>query len=91
MTSNTVIVYTYRYIWKEKGSQNLCVKFLTGTQEEHSIFQKNILENEKIASCLREYVNEVNFAYLGFTEEVKKEKKNDLEVKEDEEICDVGQ
>lgn len=82
--NNTVIVYNYRYIWK-KHDGGLCVKFITGPQEEHALFQKNILENENIVSCLREYVNEINFAYLGFTEEVKKEKK-ESEVKKDEEI-----
>lgn len=70
--NNTVIVYTYRYIWKEQNNR-LCVKFITGPQEEHALFQKSIIENDNIISCMREYVSEVNFAYLGFTEEVKVE------------------
>lgn len=82
-SNDTVVVYTYRYIWKKQDG-GLCVKFLTGPQEEHAFFQKNILEDENIVSCLREYVNEINFAYLGFTEEVKKENKS--EVKKDEEV-----
>lgn len=73
-SNNTIIVYTYRYIWKDKNG-GLCVKFITGPQEEHALFQKNILENDTIVSCMREYVSEVNFAYLGFTEEVKRENK----------------
>lgn len=81
--NNTVIVYTYRYIWK-KQDNSLCVKFITGPQEDHALFQKNILENNDIVSCLREYVSEVNFAYLGFTEEVKKEKNDIIEKGEEE-------
>lgn len=73
-SNDTVVVYTYRYIWKKQDG-GLCVKFITGPQEEHALFQKNIVENEEIVSCLREYVNEINFAYLGFTEEVKVEDK----------------
>lgn len=75
-TTETVLVYTYRYIWKTKD-EKLCVKYVTGPQEEHAMFQKSIKENESILSCLREYINEVNFAYIGFTEEVKKEKKKE--------------
>lgn len=82
----TVIVYTYRYIWKEKKSGRLCVKFVTGPQEEHALFQKSVVENDGIESCLREYVSEVNFAYLGFTEEVKKSEKKESEVKLDEKV-----
>ena len=75
----TVIVYTYRYIWKTKDG-NLCVKFLTDVQEAHAKFQQAIKDDVNIVSCMREYVNEINFAYLGFTEEVKKEEKEETEV-----------
>ena len=79
---NTVVVYTYRYIWKDKNGK-LCVKFLTEVQEAHAKFQEAIKNDVNIVSCMREYVSEINFAYLGFTEEVKKEKK---EGDEDEKV-----
>lgn len=72
----TIILYTYRYIWKDTNDK-LCVKYLTEPQEGHAKFQKAILENASIKSCIREYVNEINFEYLGFTEPVKEEKKEE--------------
>ena len=55
------------------------MKFLTEPQEGHIKFQKLIQEDENIVSCIREYVNEVNFEYLGFTEPVKTENKENEE------------
>lgn len=82
----TIIVYTYRYIWKTKAGQ-LCVKYITEPQEGHMKFQSAIKEDETIVSCMREYVNEINFEYLGFTEPVKAEKKDvQVQVQEEEEI-----
>ena len=70
----TIILYTYRYIWKTKDGK-LCIKFLTEPQEGHMKFQTSINEDVNIVSCVREYVNEINFEYLGFTEPVKNEVK----------------
>lgn len=69
-----IILYTYRYIWKDNNGK-LCVKYLTEPQEGHAKFQQSILDSPTIVSCVREYINEVNFRYLGFTEPVKEEKK----------------
>lgn len=86
---NTVMVYTYRYYWKTlKGK--LCVKYVTGSLEEHVAFEKSIRENADIESAMREYVNQIDFAYLGFTEAIK-EKKKEKEEFSDEEKSDVGQ
>lgn len=75
----TIILYTYRYIWKDKAGK-LCIKFLTEAQEGHAKFQKAICDDENIVSCIREYVNEINFEYLGFTEPVKNEQKEEKEI-----------
>lgn len=74
MAKETIIVYTYRYIFKDKKGQ-LHVKFLTEPQEAHARFQQAIRDNEDIVSCIREYVSEVNFEYFGYTEPVKTEEK----------------
>lgn len=71
---STIVLYTYRYIWKDISGK-LCVKILTEPQEGHKLFQERIQKDDNIVSCMREYVNEVNFEYLGFTEPVKIEKK----------------
>lgn len=77
-TTETIRVYCYKYIWKTKQN-NLCVKYLTETQDGHAIFQKHLRENDEIVSAMREYVHEINFAYMNFTEPVKEEKN---------EVCD---
>ena len=75
---NTIVLYTYRYIWKDTAGK-LNVKYLTEPHEGHARFQSAILDDEKIVSCVREYVSEINFEYLGFTEPVKIEKKENEE------------
>lgn len=76
--NNTVVVTTYRYLWKEKGNEKICVKYITGQDSEHKAFMESIKANDSIDSCMREYINEVNFAYLGYTEEVKKQEKKEI-------------
>lgn len=72
-----IILYTYRYIMKDRKG-NLTVRYLTEPQENHKKFQQSVLDCDDVVSCVREYINEVNFSYLGFTEPVKTEKKEDL-------------
>lgn len=71
-TSETVVVYTYRYFFKQKNGQ-LCVKFITDVLDGHERFIKALQADDNIVSAAREYVSEVNFAYLGFSETFKKE------------------
>lgn len=79
-----IILYTYRYIMKDKKG-NLSVRYLTEPQEGHKLFQQGVLDSDEIVSCVREYINEVNFRYLGFTEPVKVEEK-EKEKKESEKV-----
>lgn len=74
MNNDTVILSTYRYIWKDKKTGNLCVKFITDTLKGHDDFMTAIRNDVNVESCCREYMHEINFAYLGFTESVKVEK-----------------
>lgn len=73
----TIIIYTYRYIWKQKKNDNLMVKYVSETQEGHAKFQETIKNDDNIVSCMREYINQVDFAYIGFTEPVKEEEKSE--------------
>lgn len=77
---DTIILKTYKYIWKEKDSQNLCVKFITGTDLEHVKFQETLKNTETVETAMREYVHEINMAYFGFTEPVKTIEKRESEV-----------
>lgn len=73
-SKNTVIVYTYKYMWQTKDGQ-LCVKYLTEPLQGHDEFMKRIKDDVMIKSAFREYVSQIDFAYLGFTETFKTEKK----------------
>lgn len=76
--NETVVVYTFRYMWKDKENK-LCVKFITDIEEAHIKFMEALKADENVVSALREYVSEVNFARLGFIDEVKKEEKGEEE------------
>lgn len=74
--NETVVVYTFRYMWKDKQDK-LCVKFITDIEEAHIRFMEALKADENVVSALREYVSEVNFARLGLINEVKKEEKKE--------------
>lgn len=76
MEKNTIVAYNYRYMWKSKDG-SLCCRYLCGTEEEHVTFMRSLLENEDVVSAMREYQGEVNYAFIGFTESVKVEKKEE--------------
>lgn len=72
-----ITVYMYKYVWQKLDGQ-LCVKYMTETEENHLKFQEFIIEDKDIIACYREYISEVDFAKLNFTESVKeKEEKGD--------------
>lgn len=79
--TDTVTVYCYRYIWKDKEGK-LGVKYFTDTIEGHAKFQEVLRNDANVVSALREYQHEVNFAYIGFTEPVKEENKTEVESNE---------
>ena len=83
-STETIRLYTYKYIWKQKDNK-LCVKVLTGVQEEHAKFQTAIQNDNNIVSCMREYLGEMNLSYMNFTEPVKLEDKP-KEEKQDEKV-----
>lgn len=78
-SKNTVIVFTYKYMWQTKDGQ-ICVKYLTEPLQGHDEFMKRIKEDKMIKSAFREYVSQIDFAYLGFTETFKTEEKKDEKV-----------
>lgn len=71
---DTVVVFTYRYMWKNTDGK-LCVKFVTDTLGGLKAFEDMLKAESSVVSAIKEYVSEVNFAFLGFTETVKAENK----------------
>lgn len=70
MNNETVIVYTYKYIWETSDSK-MCVKILTGPMSEHEDFSTALVNSDKVSRCVREYLHEVNFGNLNKVEEIK--------------------
>lgn len=65
-------IYTYRYFWRDKDNKLRC-RYLSGTLEEQEAFQANLRADPFIVSAMREYIHEVDYAFIGFTEAVKEE------------------
>lgn len=77
------VVLVYRYFWKNKEG-GLFVKYVSETEEGHKTFIEKLRENEDVVSCYREYCHEIKYDLLGYTENIKIEKK---EEEKDEEVC----
>ena len=74
------VVYCYRYYWKDKDSK-LFVKYVTDSEKNHEAFMEMLQKDTNIVSAMREYIHEIDFSFIGFTQAVKEEKKEDLEEK----------
>lgn len=72
-------LYTYRYLFRSKDMQpnNLGIKVFTGTLSEHEKMCRDILNDEDIISCLREYVHEIDLNLVLIQRVVKKEVKEE--------------
>lgn len=60
-----VLVFSYRYIWKIKGSSNLNFKIVTDTLEGLLDFEKKLLSLEDIESAGKEYLHEYDCSKIG--------------------------
>lgn len=74
----TLIAYTYRYFMET--DQGISVKYLTGATSEHDAFIEKIKVDEGVKSSYREYVSQIDISLLMYTEEIKKEVKENEEV-----------
>lgn len=64
------VAYCYRYFFKKKD-ETLSCEIVTGSMNRHSEFMQVLRNDENIVSAYREYLHEVDFVFLGFTEPVK--------------------
>lgn len=70
---NVPVVYCYRYMWKDQSGK-ICVKYVTDILAKHDEFMKALVESSEVISAAREYIHQINFDLLGFTETIKTEK-----------------
>lgn len=74
MKKQDCIIYTYRYIWKNNDGK-FCVKFISGTEDEHKSFIGKLTASEEVVTATRIYINEVNVNLIEQHEFIKREKK----------------
>lgn len=67
------MIYTYRYLWLEKGKETTFCKILTGLEKEHDAFIERIKAQENIVKCTRVYMCEYDPLKLEDYENIKSE------------------
>lgn len=65
-----VVVYTYRYMWKCEGSDNVNFKIVSEPLEGIEEFEKALLNVEGIVRVSREYLHEYDVSKLGVFEKI---------------------
>ncbi|WGL30984.1 hypothetical protein [Dipodfec virus UOA04_Rod_618] len=55
-----LIVYSYRYMWTLKGSDNVQFRIITDTQKGHDSYIKDILALDNLEHASRIYLSECN-------------------------------
>lgn len=70
-----ILVFTYRYMWRVTGSDNLNFKIVTDTIEGLKVFEANLLAVEGLEVCGKEYLHEYDCSKIGVFETLKKSDK----------------
>lgn len=73
----TTYIYTYRYMWQSKNTNDICVKVLSGVPEEHARFIKSINESADVVKCTRVYMSQCDVEKLEQYENIKTENKQE--------------
>lgn len=60
-----VIIYTYRYMWRLKDSDSVCVKIVSDVLQGLSEFENQLLALDGLESACKEYVHEYSCELLG--------------------------
>lgn len=68
--SDSVRVYSYRYMWKLKDSDKVNFKIVTDVFEGISRFESELLKIEGLESCAREYLHEYDCSLIGVFEKI---------------------
>lgn len=63
-------IYTYRFMWRLSGSDNICFKIVTDTSEGLKQFEDSLLKLENIELAGKEYLHEYDCSKLGLFESI---------------------
>ena len=78
-TSNKKI-YTYRYMWLRKDSDNTNIRIVTGLMVEQEEFKQALLSSEDVVSAVCVYISETDVSRIDDYETIKKELKENEEI-----------
>lgn len=68
-------VYTYRYMWKVKDSEQVQLKYISDVKAAHDLFRKALQSDDNVVSALCEYIGEVDPMVVAYTDVIKQEVK----------------
>lgn len=63
--SEKIVVYTYRYMWKLKGSENVNFKIVSDTVAGLEAFEVELLKLDNLESAGKEYLHEYDVSCVG--------------------------
>lgn len=69
--SNDRTILVYRYMWLFEGSENMCIKVLSGVAEEHKQFIEALKNNNRVIKAVRTYLHEYDVNLIEFYESIK--------------------
>lgn len=58
-------IFTYRYVWRLKGSETLNFKIVTDTEKGLLEFEDKLFSIPEIESCGKEYLHEYEVSKIG--------------------------
>lgn len=65
-----MIVFTYRYMWKNKGSSQICFKIVSDIDSGLKSFEEQLLALDNLESCAKEYLHEYDCSKVGVFEKI---------------------
>lgn len=68
-------IYTYRYMWKVKNSEQVQLKYISDVKPVHDSFRKALQSDDNVVSALCEYIGEVDPLVVAYTDVIKQEVK----------------
>lgn len=71
MEGNKIVVFTYRYMWRLVDSENVNFKIVSDTVEGLKLFESNLLSDEAVVVCGKEYLHEYDCSKIGLFETLK--------------------
>lgn len=76
MENQDIVLYTYRYYFRQKDSDKICLKVITDVLEGHEKFIAQLHADNSIEAASREYVCAMDCTKFCIVEEIKKSEKS---------------